>query len=60
LAKRFRTSPFVASVKLIDTASVPVLKLVMVTDKSDSSSTFVCVDITVDADLMPHSGVSAR
>lgn len=60
LAKRFRTLPYFASVKLIDTAKIPVLKLVVVGDKGEGSECHpVNVDITVDADRTPHSGVAA-
>ena len=58
LAKRFRALPYFSSVKLIDTAKIPVLKLVVTGDKGDKA-TPVSVDITVDADCVPHSGLAA-
>ncbi len=42
------------SLKLIDTAKVPVLKLAM-----DSDGVLFNVDITVDGQATPHSGLMA-
>ena len=54
LAKHLRKAPYVVSLKLIDTAKVPVLKLAM-----DSDGVLFNVDITVDGQSMPHSGLMA-
>ncbi len=54
LTKHLKAAPYVASLKLIDTAKVPVLKLAM-----DSEGVLFNVDITVDGQNTPHSGLMA-
>ncbi len=54
LAKHLKQAEYVVSLKLIDTAKVPVLKLAM-----DSDGVLFNVDITVDSQSTPHSGLTA-
>ena len=54
LTKHLKKATYVTSLKLIDTAKVPVLKLAM-----DSDGVLFNVDITVDGQTTPHSGLMA-
>ena len=54
VAKALQAAPYVTSLKLIDTAKVPVLKLAMSCD-----GVLFNVDVTVDGQAVPHSGLVA-